>query len=322
MNNEFMEKWLSFIVPVYNAEKYLEACIQSILSQTLTAFELICVDDGSTDRSKEIISDLAKHDKRILFIQQKNAYAGVARNNGMASARGKYLLFLDADDLFEPNMLETMVHKVEEDKADICLCGADRYHTNTGIYEPANWLLNVKRAPKKLPFNRKDCSRYIFQITSPAPWTKLFRSEFIKEKGLSFQQIKRCNDLAFTMSAMAQAEKITVVNQVLVHYRVDTGTSLQSTVHLTPMLFSEALLELKRKLITAQIWDEVKDSYADLALNTTVYNLKTQKQAGTGGETEISSSLDSLVKEFEICKHNRSFYSLPSNYDYLMEALR
>lgn len=313
---------VSVIVPVYNAEKYLEACIQSILSQTLTAFELICVDDGSTDRSKEIISDLAKHDKRILFIQQKNAYAGVARNNGMASARGKYLLFLDADDLFEPNMLETMVHKVEEDKADICLCGADRYHTNTGIYEPANWLLNVKRAPKKLPFNRKDCSRYIFQITSPAPWTKLFRSEFIKEKGLSFQQIKRCNDLAFTMSAMAQAEKITVVNQVLVHYRVDTGTSLQSTVHLTPMLFSEALLELKRKLITAQIWDEVKDSYADLALNTTVYNLKTQKQAGTGGETEISSSLDSLVKEFEICKHNRSFYSLPSNYDYLMEALR
>lgn len=124
------------------------------------------------------------------------------------------------------------------------------------------------------------------------------------------------------MSAMAQAEKITVVNQVLVHYRVDTGTSLQSTVHLTPMLFSEALLELKRKLITAQIWDEVKDSYVDLALNTTVYNLKTQKQAGTGGETEISSSLDSLVKEFEICKHNRSFYSLPSNYDYLMEALR
>ena len=98
---------ISVIVPVYNAEKYLPQCVESLLRQTKKEFELIFVDDGSTDRSVEILEQYREKDDRIKILRQKNQYAGVARNNGMSVAKGEYLCFLDSDDHFKPEMLKT-----------------------------------------------------------------------------------------------------------------------------------------------------------------------------------------------------------------------
>ena len=89
---------VSIIIPVYNAEKYLHECLESICSQTYNNIEILCVDDGSTDMSAETIKTFQKEDKRIVLIQQTNQYAGVARNNGFDAAKGEYVVFLDADD--------------------------------------------------------------------------------------------------------------------------------------------------------------------------------------------------------------------------------
>lgn len=310
---------VSVIVPVYNAQEHLAQCIDSILAQTMRSFELICVDDGSTDRSVDIIREYQSRDKRVKLLQQKNLYAGIARNHGMETAEGKYLLFLDADDFFEPDMLASMYAQAEKDQADVCVCAADRYHTEKKTYEKAPWLLNVRFLPENRPFSRHDCLRNIFQISSPAPWTKLFRKEFVRQQKLQFQGLQRSNDLYFTFSAIALAERITVVEKELVHYRVGQANNLQSKNNLTPMLFCQALSALKQELVRNGIWNEVSGSFSDLSLNTSVYNIKTL--SGEPRTAVLEAFRDRYVEEFEFLRYERDFYGLKANYDYLLEAL-
>ena len=112
---------VSVIIPVYNAENYLPMALESILKQTLTDIEVICVDDGSTDHSLQILEKYQKMDRRITILKQKNSYAGVARNYGMSVAKGKYLAFLDSDDYFVPEMLERAYRNGEEQGADVVI---------------------------------------------------------------------------------------------------------------------------------------------------------------------------------------------------------
>ena len=97
---------ISVIIPVYNVEKYLRECLESILNQTFQDFEIICVDDGSTDRSLDILQEYKRKDDRFVILQQRHAGAGAARNHGLKLAEGKYIQFLDSDDYFEPTLLE------------------------------------------------------------------------------------------------------------------------------------------------------------------------------------------------------------------------
>ena len=102
---------VSVIIPVFNAEKYLSQCLDSIVNQTLTNIEIICVDDGSTDTSFQILKEYEEKDSRVIVLSKSNAGAGTARNEGLKIAKGKYLSFLDADDFFERNMLElSLIH--------------------------------------------------------------------------------------------------------------------------------------------------------------------------------------------------------------------
>ena len=116
-----MEVKVSVIIPVYNVEKYLRECIDSILNQTLHELELICVDDGSTDGSLEILQAYEKKDNRVTVLTQHNQGAGAARNKGLQIAKGEYLSFLDADDFFAPGMLEEAYRKCKSVSADVCV---------------------------------------------------------------------------------------------------------------------------------------------------------------------------------------------------------
>ena len=117
-----MSPKVSVIVPVYNVSEYLGQCLDSILLQTLQDIEVICVNDGSTDDSLDILQGYAMFDERLKIISQENAGAGAARNNGIKHATGEYIICLDSDDFFEPDMLEKMVAKAEEDGSDVVVC--------------------------------------------------------------------------------------------------------------------------------------------------------------------------------------------------------
>ena len=156
---------VSVIVPVYNSEKFLTQCLESICNQTLKEIEVICVDDGSTDSSPEILEMFAKKDSRIQVLHQKNLYAGVARNIGKACAKGKYLVFWDSDDFFAPDALEKMYHKCITDDADICVCGAYQYYEQDHLVSPSRSYLRMKWVPAEIPFNRESNSDYIMNFT-------------------------------------------------------------------------------------------------------------------------------------------------------------
>ena len=147
---------VSVVVPVYNTELYLNQCVDSLLAQTLKNVEFIFVDDGSTDRSVEILKEYQQKDPRITILQQKNQFAGVARNNGMKAATGKYIIFVDSDDFFEPTMLEEAFNCAEANQAEIVAFDFYRYNNVTKESRPRKQVrLHYERtciffgAPKK-----------------------------------------------------------------------------------------------------------------------------------------------------------------------------
>ncbi len=265
---------VSVIIPVFNAEKYISTCIESLISQSYSDFEIICVDDGSTDNSPRILQQYMSMDPRIKIIEQKNQFAGNARNTGMEVASGKYCMFLDVDDFFEKNMIELQVRQIEKDHADICICDADIYDDQAGTFRKSEWLLAKSYIPH-VPFNREEIKDHIFFIKTPAAWNMIISSAFIKEHALKFQETKNTNDLYFTYAALNLAQKITVVDMVLVHYRIGTGSNLQSGNDKSPLDFCRAFLKLKELLIEKGIFDEVKRGYISLYLTNFEYHMFT-----------------------------------------------
>ena len=125
---------ISVIIPVYNSEKYLRKCLDSVINQTLKDLEIICVNDGSTDQSLEILNEYINVDNRITVINQDNLGAGAARNKGLEVAKGEYIHFLDADDWLEPNAYELVYHHVKKSDTiiDICMFLYKKYDNETG----------------------------------------------------------------------------------------------------------------------------------------------------------------------------------------------
>ena len=121
---------VSIIVPVYNVEKYLRRCIDSILRQTLTDIEVILVDDGSFDSSGKICEEYARKDSGLRVIHQKNAGVAVARNTGLDIASGDYIAFVDSDDYIEPNMYQSMMQVANQYDCDVVLCDCVKEHGN------------------------------------------------------------------------------------------------------------------------------------------------------------------------------------------------
>ena len=239
---------VSVIVPVYNAQKHLAQCLDSILAQTHQAIEVICVDDGSTDESLAMLQEYAKKDSRVSVLHQENKFAGVARNLGMTKANGKYFVFWDSDDYFRPEAIETMLAKIEEDQADICVCGGDQYIDELELEFPVSRYADRTKIPEELPFNRTTNEAYILNFTGPEPWDMMFSAAFIREKGLQFQPIRNGNDVYFVENALCMAERITVVLDHLVVYRKVQKKSLMGTVYKSPLSPFQAWLDTAESL--------------------------------------------------------------------------
>lgn len=214
---------ISVIIPVYNTEKYLEKCLDSLFSQNFTDVEVICVDDGSTDNS---LAFLRKY-QNIVILKQENNGSGVARNEGLQHASGDYVLFVDSDDWVREDAFAKLFEAAERLKTDVLIFGGLTYSKNKlrkGRY-------GVSKIPHKY-FNRifckKDFKDDIFKFPSTA-WTKLYKREFLIKNNIKFQEIKVGQDQIFFLKSMLYASKIAVFNEDLYCYRKKRAGSVTSS---------------------------------------------------------------------------------------------
>lgn len=259
---------ISVIMPVYNAEKYVGQAIDSLLAQTFSDFELICVDDGSTDSSLGILRGYECVDSRVKVLTQQNQFAGVARNYGMSAGTGEYIMFLDSDDFFEGNMLDRAISEIERNQADVCVFAGWQYDDSAGERLPMPWMCNLRAVQGSKLIASETQPETIFQVTSPAPWNKVFRRGFIDDNQLLFQGIKNTNDVSFVLTALALAKKIVLVQDKLVHYRVNNSDSLQGKRGDEYPLCFEAYAQLKKNLIEHGKYQQVQVAFAERALSS------------------------------------------------------
>lgn len=226
---------VSVIMPVYNSQAYLRETLDSILAQSLKEFELICVDDGSTDDSLQILKEYQKKDDRIQVMHQQNQFAGAARNRGIEAATGEFLVFWDSDDIFEKTALEEMYQQCVKDEADICICGASEFEKDLTKRISSDTYLKERYLPEKVPFYHEDIDEYIFYFSTNVSWNKMLRKDLILEHQIRYQGYRHGEDTMFVMAALFFAGKFTLVKKPLVNYRVYNSNSLTGKMHERPL---------------------------------------------------------------------------------------
>lgn len=257
---------VSLILPTYNGDKYIQKCIDSLLMQEFDDFELIVVDDGSFDRTDEILRQYQLGDHRVKVIRQENKGVSEARNAGLRIASGEYVLFVDDDDWFESSMLELMYNKAKADGADVCVCDGCLYDMRYNETIPGKSYLVKRYLPPCCPFTPQDLGAYIFNFSTMHVWNKLFRRSFLLDKHILFEKREYSEDAIFVMIALASARSITVVEKRLFTYRVHEGTSVSDKGAKDILGGYSSLLESKKQLIQRGLFsEEVERSFVNKA---------------------------------------------------------
>lgn len=230
---------ISVIVPVYNAEKYIERCLNSILAQTYTNFEIIIVDDGSTDCTDEILKLYEKKDKRIRIIKKTNGGSASARNLALEHVAGNYVAFVDADDYLSPNFLRVMVSIAKENNADIVECDYNivqnkEEHTFTlNQNENIQILSNIQKLEEL-------CAKSTY-MKSCVLWTKIYRVELFQ--GIKFVENKGIDDEFVIHRLIYRAKIIAVTDQKLYYYFMSENSQMRSKPSIKRIDNTEAIEE-------------------------------------------------------------------------------
>ncbi len=310
---------ISVIIPVYNAEEYVGIALDSLLEQSFKDIEIICVDDGSTDQSLELLHQYQEKDERIIVLHQENKYAGVARNLGMSVAQGRYLAFLDADDYFRPDMLKKAYECAEAEKADIVVFGGEKFRGDINNLEPFPALLREDLLPPstKNGFENEIKIENIMSFTNPAPWNKLFRKDFILKEHLQFQSYKRFNDAYFVVMALVLAQKIGIVHENLVCYRTGNGSSLQGSNDEIPMQFADVFSDIQTKLKELNLYEQVEKSFRKISLSTCIYTLESLTNADAFEKLYLKLQRELFVKFNIIGSPKSDYYNIYAYNQYL-----
>ncbi len=207
---------ISVIVPVYNVEKYLHKCVDSIINQTYKNLEIILVDDGSPDNCPKICDDYVKQDERVKVVHKENAGVSAARNTGIRAATGDYVCFFDGDDFIEKNMVEKMLDAIEKKGCDICVCGYSvDFYDNLDKEETVKIVI-----PWNQPSEQKSLIEYEKHLgICGYVWNKLYSVNLLKLLELNFdEEISLYEDLIFNSKAFCEGAKVCFIDNIGYHY--------------------------------------------------------------------------------------------------------
>ncbi len=213
---------VSVIIPVYNVAAYLNESLKSVINQTLKEIEIICVNDGSTDTSPEILRKYTSEDRRIRIINQKNSGYGHAMNQGLKAAKGKYIGILEPDDFAEPDMYERLFNTAEENDADLVKSNFWIYRSadDTNIFseplrdKPYNTVISAEKEPQ-------------LAVTVPCIWSAIYRREMLEYKRIAFSETPGASyqDTAFAFKALVCSQRTIFIKDAFLHYRTDNENS-------------------------------------------------------------------------------------------------
>ncbi|MBQ9726254.1 MAG: glycosyltransferase [Kiritimatiellae bacterium] len=303
---------VSVVVPVHDARDYLRPCLDSVLAQSLGDIECICVDDGSTDDSLAILKEYEARDARVRVFHQENATAGAARNRGLEEARGDYVSFLDADDVFAPDMLETARRRCMADDLDFAVFLSDQLVSRTGRLRGPVRGFRRSSIPPYGPFTFRELTENVFRTFVGWAWDKLYKRSFVLASGLRFQAQRTTNDLFFVHSALLAARRIGVVDRVLAHQRVGHGGTLSRTRERSWRCFHDALAALRERIVSQGLWNELERDFSNYALHFSLWNLDT---VGTNVRPALEKELvGGWFREFGVEGRPADFFSNPLEY--------
>ncbi|PJY99532.1 glycosyltransferase [Bacillus vallismortis] len=239
-----MTPLVSIVVPMYNVEPFIEACIDSLLRQTLSDMEVILVNDGSPDRSGEIAEDYAKRDARIRVIHQNNGGLSSARNTGIEAARGTFIGFVDGDDYVSSAMFRKLIEEAMENRLDIVGCGFYKQSADSRTYVPpqldTNRVLTKPEIAEQLTYAHE--TRFIWYV-----WRYVYRRELLERANLMFDEdIRFAEDSPFNLSAFCEAERVKMLDEGLYVYRENPNS-------LTEVPYKPAMDEHIQKQYQAKI---------------------------------------------------------------------
>lgn len=228
---------ISIIIAAYNVEKYLPKCLDSVCLQTLKDIEIICINDGSKDKSLDILNEYAQKDSRIKVINQNNSGVAKARNIGLANATGEYVQFIDGDDWVNLNLCEKVYNIAENNNSDIVMFNVAFYDnekqqvTKGRFFTTTVWNNHVD---ENTPHTYKDCKTIFYGNLSAA--NKLYRKSFLDALEVKFPENVRFEDHLFHLETIFSAEKVNILDEQLYYYRQNRKNSMMTTLKTTKVV--------------------------------------------------------------------------------------
>lgn len=267
------EGLISIIMPVYGVERYIAQAIRSVQSQTYSNWELIVVNDGTKDRSREIAADFAVADKRIKIVDKENGGLSDARNVGLKHVTGEYVNFFDSDDWLEPDFLENLAAKLEVDSSDMAVCG---YYVDI-IDSEGNLISRDTR--DIIPSKGASASEYFYLMERflNFAWNKLYRREFIEKNGLKFEKsLWLIEDCEFISRVLPCRPKISFINYAGYHYVQRQEVTLSKKFNTQVVDFIRRKMTLYQPVLSSLgAPQEIVDGiYEDMRAYSSVYLIK------------------------------------------------
>ena len=210
---------ISILVPIYNVENFLEKCLESIRLQSFEDFEVICINDGSTDNSLLIINDFVLKDCRFKLINKSNTGYGDSMNIGLRHCQGKYIGIVESDDFIEKNMFERLYSVAENHALDIVRCNYYRFSKQGKLPEDLHYIRQNKI------LNPKDAPEFFYQ--PPSIWASLYRKDFLNKNQINFLETPGASyqDISFAFKVYALCDRLMFINEPLLNYRIDNINS-------------------------------------------------------------------------------------------------
>ena len=213
---------ISIIIPVYNSEKYLPKCLEALANQTFKDIEIICINDGSKDKSLEILNQFAEQDSRFKVFTQKNSGPAAARNQGLQNASGKYLMFCDSDDWYEPNMCEIMYKTITEQNVDVVQCCAVvEREFDSSNRKNIEAYINAKETGK---FQLQNSN---FHLVNALLWNKIWKKSIIDKYNIYFPDVFNHEDDAFSYIYRFVCKDFFILDKYLYHYIVRNNSLME-----------------------------------------------------------------------------------------------